>query len=330
MSQDQRIDYPQRAAAAGIVLAVAVAVVGAIWVRWQQPPHPPQTAVETTAPENDPSPQMVGLALPVHRYMPADHTSQTVKVRDLNALYPASDPPRISEVMAVPLSGCDVTLAAVAQPPAMVQLSLGAPCLPSSRFVVRHAEVAFTITTDAEGKGQLMVPALDVVAEFAAVHDNLLYAVTDVRVPDKVLYDRVAIHWETDQPLNLHAFDETAFIGGPGHIWEAAPGSADAVVSGQGGYLFSHHAEDAVFPINTEVFTFPAGRSVEDGLTGLRLSNLLNPRNCGREVDLQVVEAVRQSPRRVTGVTAQMPLCDQIGYVVLLAKDLPTLVAEQR
>jgi hypothetical protein len=223
---------------------------------------------------------------------------------------------------------CPVTFVGERQPLALVKLSLTAPCLPATRLIIRQGPLEFAVRTNATGAADFTVPALARDASFTVLRDNTELARTDVIVPDIWRFDRVALNWRGPEILNLHAFGEAAYFGDAGHIWRAAPGSLADVADGRAGYLFEYRDHAGDMPIHAEVFTFPAGQDVSDGKITMRISSLLHPRNCGREVDFRVIKALDRDGPKVTPLSVRMPGCGQLGHVVMLDKDLPTLIAE--
>jgi hypothetical protein len=246
----------------------------------------------------------------------------------LDTQYGAIESPVFDTLLAVPDPDCPVTLVGERQPLALVELHLTAPCLPTTRLVVRHGPLEFAVRTNSTGAVQFTVPALAREAGFTVLRDNMELARTDVFVPDVWRFDRVALNWRGPEVLNLHALGDASQIGDEGHIWRAAPGSLADVAEGRAGYLFEYRDREGDMPVHAEVFTFPVGQGVLDGDITMRISGLLHPRNCGREVGFWAIKAVDGQGPNVTPLSVRMPGCGQLGHVVMLDKDLPTLIAE--
>ena len=321
MLRNRLLDYGVSIAAVAIVAALALFM---LTPRLQ--PVPPSD--RTVSNDSIAAAPLHNFSVQVH--VPTDHLQGGENFADLADRYPDVVSPALGRVDASPVSGCSVNLTATVQPLAMVQLDLRASCQPLARFVILHETLAFAVATDAAGSAEVQVPAFDRRARFVATLDNLNYASAEVDVPELRRLDRVALHWRSSEAINLHAFEESAFIGGPGHIWQAAPGSIEAVRTGTGGYLMKFADADAEQPAQVEVFTFPVGAGVDDTDYSLRISNLLNPANCGREIDFDVIEVSAGNEPVTTQLSPKMPGCGQIGYVVLLAKDLQTLLSDAR
>lgn len=248
-------------------------------------------------------------------------------VTDVDAAYPEVPAPQLGPLQAVMIGECAVQMSLQPLPLAMVTLSLTAPCQPQSRFVVGHGAISFATVTDSAGKAHMTVPALASPARFSVFQDNLEMVVGTVIVPDKRGYDRVAVHWTTQEDIALHAFSPTASDA-------VASGAVDAgqskSVMEDRGYLFALRDNAEERPVHLKVFTFPAGYRASSGGIILALSNLLNPHNCGREIDMVVVESLAGAPPRATPVSPRMPGCSQIGHDVFLTTNLDRLLDQSR
>ena len=252
------------------------------------------------------------------------------RIIDVDAVYRELQPPPLGPLSASPVSVCSVRLLARRAPVAMVALSVNAPCFPQTTFEIRQGPLRFTVVTDQNGRVSLDVPAIDLRSGFAILSDNIQHDSVEVVVPEVRSFDRVAIQWDSAEKLQLHAFEGGAFIGGAGHIWSGADQTVGDAQSGLYGFVTRFGSAEGDTPLQAEVYTFPAGLRMSDGRVALRISNLIHSGNCGREVDFKVIEVIGGMAPKVTHLSPRMPACGQAGFAVLLADDLPTMLAGAR
>ncbi|WP_131802577.1 hypothetical protein [Yoonia litorea] len=266
--------------------------------------------------------------LPDALFRPVDHRKATQAVPDVDRIYAEFDVPVIGQLQASPASSvCTTRLTASRAPVAMVDLTVRSPCFPDTTFLIRHGPASFTVWTGAQGLATVTVPALAQRSRFSVYRQNIQYDEVEIYVPAARNYDRIALNWNTPERLDLHAFEGAAFIGGPGHIWVGSSNRASDAASGESGYTVALGGEATEPPAQMEVYTFPAGHRAYDQSVSIRIGILLDHENCGREIDFTVIEAFGGNFPIATEASPKMPACDQVGLVVLLADDVPTLIA---
>jgi hypothetical protein len=250
---------------------------------------------------------------------PLDHSANSQRIVAVDAVYSEFDTPIFEPIMALPVDECDTTVNAIRQPAAMVLLNVASPCLRNETFVVSHSGMRVAATTDRAGKAEIIVPALVPAAEFGVSFDNILAASTDVFVPELRRYDRVVLQWSTDDNIRLHALENGAKIGEPGHVWSASFHTAEDTRAGENGFVLFVGNIDADSDLKAEVYTYPNAQLNPDSVVDLRVGVTVTEGNCGREVDAGTIQTNSGQTLVVKEVALQMPGCDQVGEVALLA-----------
>lgn len=213
---------------------------------------------------------------------------------------------------------CTVTVTADAMPAAMVALDVLAPCLPNARIAVDHAGLRVTGQTDALGLMTMDIPAFETPAFFEVTLPDGEVQTTLVGLPDLPDYNRVAVQWTGAAQLELHALEFGAAFGGPGHIWQDAPGEmADAMV-GTGGFLTQIGSTDLDDPMVAQIYTFPR-QSLGDG-DNVRFSidAPITETSCEQTLTARSLEIAADGAVQITPIEMTLPSCDAVGdYLVL-------------
>lgn len=216
------------------------------------------------------------------------------------------------------IAGCTPALAATPLAGAMVRLDLVAPCNPSERVVLHHSGLMVTEVTDADGRLAVEMPALAETALFIASFDSSAGAVAQAQVPSLPFYDRVALQWQDEGGLELHALEFDAEYRGAGHIFQDARGSLSDAVRGLGGFFVRIGNADTAAPRIAEVYSFPAGTAERGGEIEIRIEAEVTASNCGRDLTAQALELRAGVPLGVRDLTLAMPGCEAVGdYLVL-------------
>lgn len=246
----------------------------------------------------DPAPQPVVEA-------PAEVTAETVAEA---APAQAESAPAAIELA----EDCTPMLSAFAQPGAMLELALLAPCDTDARVVIRHGGLAVTALTSGSGALVASIPALADPAQVAIVFPDGSAAETTVRVPDLAGFDRFAVQWMEGDAFHLHAFEGRAEYGMPGHVWAQAPRRSGAA----GGFL-TVLGEPVSPALMAEVYTYPAGLRI--GTDGLRvdLEAPVTMANCAGESLAETIQIAR-GVATLRDLSIAMPGCDFVGESVVL------------
>jgi hypothetical protein len=250
----------------------------------------------------------------------APATLPTVPVREaaLSDAPTAAISDALPEEEPAPSLSCNYTLSAVTAPGAMVTLSLDAPCAPGERFTLHHNGMMFTNVTDDGGYALMLVPALAQKAVFIASFSNGEGAVASTDVDSLAYYQRVAVQWQGDTGLSLHALEFGAGYADDGHVWAEARRDVAAAASGDRGFLTRLGAAGQPNALMAEVYTFPSQMAGRDGAVSLTVEAEVTPSNCNRDIEAQALQIQLGGALKVQDVTLMMPGCDAAGDFLVL------------
>lgn len=213
---------------------------------------------------------------------------------------------------------CVITLQADPAAGAMVALSLSAPCHASERVTIHHSGLMFTLVTQPDGALGVTVPALSEDAMFIAAFGNGDGAVATASVPSLPFYDRVALQWNGNTGLQLHAREFGADYFTDGHIWQAAAGTLTRAITGESGFLTRLGQDSAPDALIAEIYSFPAGTARDSGTISLTVEAEVTQANCMADIEAQTLELHTGTSLRVRDLTLSMPDCDSVGDFLLL------------
>ncbi|ROU03071.1 hypothetical protein [Histidinibacterium lentulum] len=226
---------------------------------------------------------------------------------------------------------CATTMDAVAGRAAMVTLTLSAPCHPETQVTLHHQGMMFTLSTDASGRVEADVPALDTTAIFIASFANDGDgAVAAVEVPALANYDRAVLQWQGDASLQLHAREFGANYGDEGHVWLASARAEEQAIAGQGGFLTRLGDGSGPAPLFAEVYTFPSATVQRGGEVLLTVEAEITEASCGREVSAQSIQIRPGSAPSALDLVMTLPGCDAVGDFVVLNTMLEDLTLAAR
>lgn len=210
---------------------------------------------------------------------------------------------------------CGLSLTAEAMPGALVALDIMEPCAPDARVTITHGPLVFAAQTDAMGLLTLDIPALETPAFFTVRLEDGTEATTLAGLPDLIDYDRAAIVWDEDRSLQLHAYENGADFGAPGHVWQETPGRITDALIGTGGFLITLGDSTLDDPQLAQIYT--SAQTLRDDVR-LSVEVPVTDANCGRPVrarSLQIGEGGQINDRPVTMI---LPGCDAVGEFLLL------------
>ena len=220
-------------------------------------------------------------------------------------------------VKSVPLAAadpCPVTLDLMADPGAMIGLTLLAPCHPGERVVLRHAGLAVTVTTTANGSVFLALPALETEAVVEARLADGTELSDSVTVADLAALRRFGVQWQGNDAFQVYGIEPA------GTISAANPGTAPVVnLPLAGGFLTRLGDPAARTPLLAEIYTFPGTSPAE-----VVVEAAVTPATCGREILGETLVSVGGTVR-VTDLTLAMPECDAVGDFLVLNNLAPDL-----
>lgn len=217
-----------------------------------------------------------------------------------------------------PSFGCDIAFKAQPVAAAMVKLTLSAPCLANERFTMHHNGMMFADATDADGKAELSVPALTKSAIFIATFAGGASAVADAEVGTLEYYDRAVVQWSGPEGLEIHALEYDATYESDGHVWAGAARDLASAAKGEGGFITRLGDPDGFNPMMAEIYTFPSGTALKEGMIRISLEAEVTDENCNTDIQAQILQKSGSERMEARELVLAMPECDAVGdYLVL-------------
>ena len=239
----------------------------------------------------------------------------TVNVRSADPVAPAPAGIRAATDLAwtpEAATPCAVTLDLMAEANAMIGVTLVAPCNPDQRVVLQHGGLAVTGKTTATGALFTTLPAMERHAPVKVSFGDGTEATAEIAVPDLANLRRFGVQWQADDAFQVHAFENGATYGQPGHVSAADPHRPAAGLATKDGFLTLLGDMNTENPLLAEVYTFPAAAKPE-----VVVEAAITDKTCGRELIAETLTSTGGSVF-VTDLTLAMPACDAIGdYMVL-------------
>ncbi|MBO9446009.1 hypothetical protein [Ruegeria sp. R14_0] len=208
-------------------------------------------------------------------------------------------------------SKCALSARAHAAPGASARLIVKAPCHGNERIEVHHSGLKVTQKTDRNGRLDLTIPALSEYAIFLISVDDQTGTVATTHIPDIADYTRIALQWQGDTDLQIHALEFGASYGSAGHVSADTDtdGAGEVVHLGQSGF------GDAQ---NIEVYSVSASQGGQSGAIELTVEAEVTDANCGRDLAVQSLELREDRRLRSRDLTLTMPDCTQTGEFLVL------------
>lgn len=257
---------------------------------------------------------------PAEQAPQADLAVELAAVSDLGSVAPE---PSVSAAEASAADVCTIHFGATPAPAALVALSLDAPCNSGEEVNFEHYGLRFSEQLGPEGKLDLLVPAMADNAIFVASFGNGARATAKTDVPDFADYDRVALVWKGATGLQLHALENGASYGEPGHVWADAPGVAAQATEGKGGFVSVLGSTAAGYA--ADVYTYPDRLMDTVAAPQVSIEAQVMENTCDSRIEGAFLHANAGRAPTLTDVTMAVPGCDAVGeYLVLsnLPQDL--------
>jgi hypothetical protein len=216
---------------------------------------------------------------------------------------------------------CAPSLRLAAAPQAMIGVSLVAPCAKDARVVIGHEGLSITGKTNAEGSLFLSLPALAVEATVTARLQGADEVEATVRVPAMATLRRMGVQWHDADAFQLHAFENGAGYGEPGHISAAKPQTPTTGLAGTGGFITLLGDASVDLPMMAEVYTFPAGIAAN---ADIMIESAVTDATCGRELLGETIMTLAGEVY-ITELTLAMPDCEAVGDILVLKNLLTDL-----
>ncbi len=230
--------------------------------------------------------QVTALGLPQSPRAPSvNNSSDSNEVRTA-ALTPVE--PSVPDVNETPvpdaaIASCDANMIASAKLGEVLAVTLTSECRPNSLVTVGYSGLEVDSVTDASGRLQIDLPAFDEETTITARFVDGTEAETDIVVRGIDRVARVAIAWNGDINLDLHALEYTASEGSDGHVWEQNPRSYRDSRRNGGGYLTQLGLPGAR---QVEVYTLPVSRRTQAGVVNTQVRVSEGAESCNDRVQV--------------------------------------------
>jgi hypothetical protein len=216
---------------------------------------------------------------------------------------------------------CPVTLDALAEPAAMIGLTLLAPCRTNERVVLRHAGLAVTGKTSGTGTLFVSLPAFTSDATVSVRFRDGETVTASLDVPEAKTLRRFGVQWMGDDAFQLNAFESGADYGEFGHVSAADPRIEMVASPKLGGFLSVLGDDQVELPMLAEVYTYPAE---SDAPVRIVVEAAITKGTCGREI-LGETLADLAGDVTITELTLAMPDCNAVGDILVLKNLDPDL-----
>lgn len=209
---------------------------------------------------------------------------------------------------------CKITFDLMSEPNAMIGITLLAPCNPNQRVVLRQGGLAVTGQTNATGALFTSLPAFETDAVVQASFADGAKVEGQIAMPEMATLRRFGVQWQADDAFQIHAFENGATYGQPGHVSAADPHRPAPGLEANGGFLTLLGDSTGDNPLLAEVYTFPADPAAKPEVI---VEAAVTDKTCGRELLAETLTSIGGSVF-VTDLTLAMPECDAVGdYLVL-------------
>ncbi len=309
------MDMKHRAARGIAVLAVALAAGHLVQNMGNKPAPKPVASAELLQKPVKVEPIAAGpMAAAAAHPMQKVVMPETVLMADAGSALLREPAPVTKAPPAAPAMSCDISLDLMVEPNAMIGLTLLAPCHPNQRVVLHQGGLAVTGKTTATGALFTTLPAMETPALVEVAFADGSRSRAEIAVPDLVALRRFGLQWQADDTFQIHAFENGATYGEPGHISAVDPHHPTAGQRAPTGFLTLLGEATTENPLLAEVYTFPAAPAVKAEIV---VEATVTDKTCAREL---IAETLNSAGGRVfvTDLTVAMPECAAKGdYLVL-------------
>ncbi|SMO70259.1 hypothetical protein [Ruegeria faecimaris] len=205
---------------------------------------------------------------------------------------------------------CTLSARATAVPGAAARLVVNAPCHSNESVEIHHSGLTVTQRTDAVGRMDMTIPALSEYAIFLISFEDQHGTVATTHIADIANYERIALQWQGETDLQIHALEFGASYGGNGHV------SAETPTEGAGQVVRLGNTGTGDMK-NIEIYSFPAGLSNQNGSIEITVETEVTSENCGRDLNIQSLE-LRDDRLRSKDRTLSFPECSRTGEFLVL------------
>lgn len=232
---------------------------------------------------------------------------------DSGPVVPLAMPRRPHSVDPLPIAAsatpvCATQLTLQAEAGAMIGLSLQAPCHGAEQVVLRHAGLAVTLKTGADGSLATALPALTGSAVVEVMFGDGTKVQGVVAVPELATLRRFGVQWQGGDAFAVHGFQNGADFGQPGDI---SAGNIGAVGAGFLTVLGDSAEEN---PLLAQIYTYPANPAITADVV---IEAEVTAASCGHDLLAETL-ASANGQVAMTDLTLAMPDCSGIGDFLVL------------
>jgi hypothetical protein len=229
---------------------------------------------------------------------------------------PLTTPVAPLPVVTPPAPACITALDLQQQPGAMIGVALTATCHPNERVVLRHAGMAITARTGADGTLTTALPALASAGKVDVLFTDGSKAETALAMPETVLLRRFGVQWQGPVAFVVHGFQNGADYGEAGDISPLNPGKPAAAA---GGFLSLLGDSSVENPLMAQIYTYPMDTTVSSDVV---VEAAVTGSTCGHDLLGETLTSAR-GQSKATELTLAMPDCTAVGDFLVL-KNLAT------
>ncbi len=221
------------------------------------------------------------------------------------------DPTATSRARPHARTDCSLSARAYTVSNARARLTLKAPCHVLDHVDVHHSGLTFSAVTDKDGTLSLTIPAMSEYAIFLFSFADKKGTVATTHVPELKNFNRIALQWQGDTDIQLHALEFGAAYGQAGHVWSGS----DAAGEGNTVHLGLGQTEAAR---NVEIYSFPAQSTQKTGSVELSVEAEVTATNCAKGLNVQALEWRGDQRLRSRDLMIDFPACDAVGDFLVL------------
>lgn len=215
-------------------------------------------------------------------------------------------------------ANCSPLMTAETSAGAMVRLAVTSECHAGSEAIIHHNGMMISVQLDEDGAYEVNFPAMTETALFMLEFPGGAVAIASAEVASLSFYDRVALQWQGDAGLELHAYEFGAEFNSEDHVWHTNPRSMDHAALGEGGFLVNLGAGSGDEAFSAEVYTFPTATSRQNGSVSMSVEAIVSEANCGKTVEASALNAKQDQGLNVRNLTIEIPDCDAVGDILVL------------
>jgi hypothetical protein len=227
--------------------------------------------------------------------------------------------PKAAPVL-MPEASCEISFNAEPRPAAMVALTFEAPCHSGEDVGFEHGDLRFSELLGPDGSLMILVPVMTETAVFTARLDDGQMASVETRVTDFASFERIAVVWKGATGLQLHALENGATYGEPGHVWAEQPGETEMATQGAGGFVSVLGSSADGYA--ADVYTYPAGLMVGEMGPDISIEAQVMENTCGTRIAGTILRSNAIGAPNVENLSMAVPDCDAVGEYLVL-KNLP-------